>query len=48
MCSLKFSVIVIVTIAALRYLSSKYKNQKVWTDANAVLFNQPKSVSTNR
>ena len=35
-------------VAASQYLSSKYNNQKVWTDVNALLFNQPKSVTTNR
>ena len=45
---IKINFTVIDTVAASQYLSSKYNNQKVWTDVNALLFNQPKSVTTNR
>ena len=49
--SLKFShfrlYYVLLSVAVSQYLSSKYNNQKVWTDVNALLFNQPKSVTTN-
>ena len=31
-----------IFVAASQYLSPKYNNQKVWTDVNALMFNQPK------